>query len=169
MRSNENKLLEVKCLRTRKKKGQAAIEFLTTYSWAILAILLSIGVLSYFDLLSVERYVRENCETGNQVICRESQIVDGRIRLSLANTYPVDIEIHRITYTKEGRDPIPQNDVGDAGVIPRGGVRETQPHSLQDFDLQEGRKETVGVIITFSRAGSARHYNVTGSTTATVR
>ena len=162
------------CLRAKNKKGQAAIEFLTTYSWAIMAVLLSIGVLSYFDLLSVDRYVRENCETGNQIRCRESRIDYPRIELVLVNTYPVDIQIHSITYTKDGHAPItgpPFPPVGpDNASIPRGGEWNTPSHSLGGFDLQPGRKETIGLIITFSRDETgARQYNVTGSTTVTVR
>ncbi|MCF7865934.1 hypothetical protein K9L67_02665 [Candidatus Woesearchaeota archaeon] len=34
------------------KKGQAAMEFLMTYGWAILVVLLAIGALAYFGLLN---------------------------------------------------------------------------------------------------------------------
>ncbi len=34
------------------KKSQAALEFLITYGWAFLVILLMIGTLSYFGILS---------------------------------------------------------------------------------------------------------------------
>ena len=35
-----------------KKKGQAAMEFLMTYGWAILAALIAIGVLVYFKVFT---------------------------------------------------------------------------------------------------------------------
>ena len=39
-----------------KKKGQAAMEFLMTYGWAILAAVVVIGVLAYFGVFSPGKY-----------------------------------------------------------------------------------------------------------------
>lgn len=41
------------------KKGQAAMEFLMTYGWAILVVLIAIGALAYFGVLSPERFKPE--------------------------------------------------------------------------------------------------------------
>lgn len=38
------------------KKGQAAMEFLMTYGWAILAAIIAIGVLAYFGVFSPGKY-----------------------------------------------------------------------------------------------------------------
>jgi len=40
------------------KKGQAAMEFLMTYGWAILAAIIAIGVLAYFGVFSPGKYVQ---------------------------------------------------------------------------------------------------------------
>ncbi len=40
-----------------EKKGQAAMEFLMTYGWAILAAVIAIGVLAYFGVFSPGTYV----------------------------------------------------------------------------------------------------------------
>ncbi len=40
-----------------QKKGQAAMEFLMTYGWAILAAIIAIGVLAYFGVFSPGRLV----------------------------------------------------------------------------------------------------------------
>ncbi len=39
-----------------KRKGQAAVEFLMTYGWAILAAVIAIGVLAYFGVFSPGKY-----------------------------------------------------------------------------------------------------------------
>ncbi len=39
---------------SRRRKGQAAMEFLMTYGWAILAAIIAIGVLAYFGIFSVD-------------------------------------------------------------------------------------------------------------------
>ena len=40
-----------------ERKGQAAMEFLMTYGWAILAAIIAIGVLAYFGVFSPGKYV----------------------------------------------------------------------------------------------------------------
>ena len=42
------------------KKGQAAMEFLMTYGWAILAAIIAIGVLSYFGVFSPGNYISDS-------------------------------------------------------------------------------------------------------------
>ena len=41
----------------RDKKGQAAMEFLMTYGWAILAAIIAIGVLAYYGVFSPGKYI----------------------------------------------------------------------------------------------------------------
>jgi len=43
------------------KKGQAAMEFLMTYGWAILVVLIAIGALAYFGVLNPSRFLPESC------------------------------------------------------------------------------------------------------------
>jgi hypothetical protein len=43
------------------RKGQAAMEFLMTYGWAILVVLAAIGALAYFGVLNVKSYLPEQC------------------------------------------------------------------------------------------------------------
>ena len=40
-----------------QKRGQAAMEFLMTYGWAILAAIIVIGVLAYFGVLSPDKFL----------------------------------------------------------------------------------------------------------------
>jgi len=46
-----------------ERKGQAAMEFLMTYGWAILAAIIAIGVLAYFGVFSPGQYA-----TGSAVV-----------------------------------------------------------------------------------------------------
>ena len=47
------------------KKAQAAMEFLMTYGWAILVVLLAIAALAYFGVLNPGKYLPSSC-TFNQ-------------------------------------------------------------------------------------------------------
>ncbi|MBW2981024.1 hypothetical protein KY360_06430 [Candidatus Woesearchaeota archaeon] len=55
------------------KKAQAAMEFLMTYGWAILIVLIAIGALAYFGVLSPERFLPEKCviSSGSGLFCEE--------------------------------------------------------------------------------------------------
>ncbi|MBW2983810.1 hypothetical protein KY361_01740 [Candidatus Woesearchaeota archaeon] len=55
------------------KKGQAAMEFLMTYGWAILVVLIAIGALAYFGVLSPEKFLPEKCviSSGSGLFCEE--------------------------------------------------------------------------------------------------
>ncbi|MBN1275643.1 hypothetical protein JXA12_05125 [Candidatus Woesearchaeota archaeon] len=44
------------------RRGQAALEFLTTYGWAFLVILVMIGALAYFGVLNPERFLPDRCQ-----------------------------------------------------------------------------------------------------------
>lgn len=141
-----------------QKKAQSAVEFLTTYSWAIMIILLTIGALSYFNVFNTSRFVAEKCETGAQISCREAALTqNGMFYIHLTNNYPVDIEINRIelrqgTKTHTPTTPLIQLDRAANTTIA--------------LDLREGfsrNKETFDIIITFKRTTGANNYNITGT------
>lgn len=53
------------------KRGQAALEFLTTYGWAFMVILLMIGALAYFGVLNPDRFLPQRCNVGPEFSCNE--------------------------------------------------------------------------------------------------
>lgn len=141
-----------------QKKAQSAVEFLTTYSWAIMIILLTIGALSYFNVFNTSRFVAEKCETGAQISCREAALTqEGIFYIHLTNNYPVDIEINRIELrqgTKSFTSPSSTTTINRAA------------NTTINFDLEERfsrNKETFDITITFKRRTGANNYNITGT------
>ncbi len=53
------------------KKAQGALEFLMTYGWAFLVILIMIGALAYFGVLSPTKFLPERCTLGSQFLCKD--------------------------------------------------------------------------------------------------
>ena len=51
------------------KKGQAAMEFLMTYGWALLVVLAAIAALAYFGVLSPDSYLPEKCTLPSGIPC----------------------------------------------------------------------------------------------------
>ncbi len=68
------------------KKGQAAMEFLMTYGWAILVVLAAIAALAYFGVLSPARFLPERCDFPAGLTC-----VDKAVFSASANTVTMAI------------------------------------------------------------------------------
>ena len=56
------------------RRGQAAMEFLMTYGWAILAAVIVIGVLASFGVFSPSKYVPTSCVLSAPLGCDKSQV-----------------------------------------------------------------------------------------------
>jgi uncharacterized protein (UPF0333 family) len=55
----------------KSKRAQGALEFLMTYGWAFLVILIMIGALAYFGVLSPTKFLPERCTFGSQFMCKD--------------------------------------------------------------------------------------------------
>jgi hypothetical protein len=58
------------------KRAQAAMEFLMTYGWAILVVLVVIGALAYFGVLNPQILLPERCELQQGFYCKDYMIGD---------------------------------------------------------------------------------------------
>ena len=85
---------------TFKKKGQAALEFLTTYGWAFLIILVMIGALAYFGVLDPSNFAAERCVAKTPLTCDGQNYIatNESIRVSLRNGLNEDINLTNIRY-----------------------------------------------------------------------
>ena len=68
------------------KKSQAALEFLTTYAWAFLVIIIMIAALAYFGILQPSKILPSRCNFGSEIRCVDYRIDDaGTFNLRLQN------------------------------------------------------------------------------------
>jgi len=67
------------------KKGQAAMEFLMTYGWALLVVLVAIGALAFFGVLNPGQFLPDTCTMPPGIACIESQATTTGITLVLQN------------------------------------------------------------------------------------
>ena len=75
-----------------KKRSQAALEFIMTYGWAILVVLISIFALSYFGVLNPDRFLPSKCVFPSGIACLDFRAVDpetgpGNITLVVKNGF----------------------------------------------------------------------------------
>ena len=77
-------------------KAQAALEFLMTYGWAIMVVLIAIGALSYFGVLTPDKFVPRRCSLEPGIGCMDFKIQEGSVTLVLRNGKGEDITISKI-------------------------------------------------------------------------
>jgi hypothetical protein len=68
-----------------KRRAQAALEFLTTYGWALLVILVMIGALVYFGLLNPSKALPSRCDVPPGFECKDFQITTTGFNVIIAN------------------------------------------------------------------------------------
>jgi uncharacterized protein (UPF0333 family) len=86
------------------KRAQAAMEFLMTYGWAILVVLVVIGALAYFGILNPDTLLPEKCQIQMGLYCKDHLVTTdgtskGSILLALENGRGSDIMVTNLTAT----------------------------------------------------------------------
>jgi hypothetical protein len=85
------------------KKSQAALEFLTTYAWAFLVILIMVGALAYFGILNPGKLLPDRCNFPTEFGCLDYAITygttgaDGTFTIRLKNSVGEPITIPDVT------------------------------------------------------------------------
>lgn len=78
------------------KRGQAAMEFLMTYGWAILVVLAAIGALAYFGVLNQDQFVPEKCLLDAGIACDGYKITPSTSKIVMTNGMGRDLVINSI-------------------------------------------------------------------------
>ncbi|MBU0471384.1 MAG: hypothetical protein KKF89_04605 [Nanoarchaeota archaeon] len=82
------------------KKAQSSFEFLSTYVWVFLSVTVTIGTLFYFNVFDPQRYLPEECEFGQNIICEDWNLESGsnfNMNLMLKNNLEKSIEPTQLT------------------------------------------------------------------------
>ncbi len=88
------------------KKSQAALEFLTTYAWAFLVIIIMISALAYFGILSPSKLLPDRCNFGAEIGCDSNRmiVVDApaaTLTLDLKNNFGEPVIVTGVTITSD--------------------------------------------------------------------
>lgn len=73
------------------KKAQAAMEFLMTYGWAILVVLVAIGALAYFGVLNPARFLPASCTLMPGLSCTNFKVTAPQVELIVQNGMGQDL------------------------------------------------------------------------------
>jgi len=81
-------------------KAQATVEFLMTYGWAILALIIALGALAASGILSPSYLVSEECTFGSNIHCASALYNEGsstKLLLNITNGFPYEIKISTLS------------------------------------------------------------------------
>jgi len=107
----------------KTNKSQAALEFIMTYGWAILVVLVAVGALAYFGVLNPDRFLPSKCTLSAGIGCVDFTAVNpfgvgnGYITVSIRNSLGYDIsnvvfkasdctDTDSVSLIKNGQDPV---------------------------------------------------------------
>ncbi|MFO7710856.1 MAG: hypothetical protein R6V53_03770 [Candidatus Woesearchaeota archaeon] len=85
-----------------RKKGQAAMEFLMTYGWAILVVLGAIAALAYFGVLSPQQFIPEKCTMPPGIACLDQTANTSHVQVVLKNGLGQTLNLNNITMSEDG-------------------------------------------------------------------
>tara|TARA_Y100000310_G_C20567084_1_gene756027 strand:+ start:512 stop:1024 length:513 start_codon:yes stop_codon:yes gene_type:complete len=93
-----------------KRKSQASIEYLTTYAWAFIIIIIIVGAISYLGLLDFGKFLPQKCVFSNQFPCNDFNLKsNGEVRVKLVNNIGLDVEIVTIIMDNNEKPPLSCN------------------------------------------------------------
>ncbi len=84
------------------KRSQVAIEFLVTYGWAILIVMIAIGALASFGILNPSKYLADKCIFGNNFQCTDYQITTSQADIIIVNGLGQKVYSPNVTLTDTG-------------------------------------------------------------------
>ncbi len=143
-----------------KKRGQAALEFLMTYAWAILVVIIIIGALAYFGVLNPDTLVPDKCTFATGLACQDFSYTytgsSGTINLVLVNGLGKTINITQLNFTSEqiqgGNDPTQcGEDYASTGglTVENGNSQSVSVSKAGCRPLDTGRKIRVKGLLTY--------------------
>jgi len=155
------------------KKGQAALEFLMTYGWAILVVLVAIGALAYFGVLSPDKFLPNKCTLPAGIACSDFKVSAG----ATPTTGTADIVLRNGMGFDIGGAVSPNEfkvTVGDctgdytsaSSVVLANGAQTT--FAVTGCSVTAGSKFSGDVNVTYTNTDSGLKHEVQGSLTTRV-
>lgn len=180
-KNRSHKMLPSKTFENKEfsRKSQAALEFLTTYGWAFLVILIMISALAYFGILKPSRLLPDRCSIGPEFECQDFQLAfgtdgtDGVVKIRLKNNVGEAISVNSLTVAAESAIALSCTVPPDfSGIWGAGTIKDftfTSCNSAQvGFTPGEKGKAFISLKYFAVRSGEEYLHDVNGEIFATV-
>ena len=86
---------------SKNERAQAAIEFMMTYGWAVIGVMVALAALAISGALNTSYFVPEGCILPAGIACVDSRIESDNIQLVLTNNAGGPLTIINATVTKK--------------------------------------------------------------------
>ncbi len=137
------------------KKGQAALEYMVTYGWALLAAVIAAGALAYFGFISPSNLLPNTCNFGKQLYCEEYQVFDnGTVNILFRNNFAKPIQVNEFVYLSENGDAASVLLNGPVD-IPIGSTGQVSLVMDSQYWSNEGQKQSLNLQVNFTRTDIA--------------
>jgi hypothetical protein len=105
-----------------RKKGQSAVEYVVTYGWALLFLVIIMAWILASGVLTPSYLVSEECYLGPNLACafqlyKESDTLNTNIALNVSNGFPYSVRIINFNI-KSADDPQAAVNWMDEGLVP---------------------------------------------------
>jgi len=134
------------------KRSQAAVEFLMTYGWAILVILVAIGALANFGVLSPGQFLPSKCALPAGIICVDFNVGASKVDVVLRNGLGFDLGDVKIAVS--GCTDSPTTNLNN-------GAQDT--FTATSCGLSSGSKFSGNINVTYTNIDTTRTHKVLGS------
>ncbi len=153
-------------MKSFSKKSQAATEFLVTYGWVIMGVLIVIGALAYYGIFNADKYINDECSFGTQLYCEDMRLVPGSLYFQFRNNFGQNIQITDVDVFYESTD------ASFSTILPisisSGGLQQVAGNLGMTFPTNE--KIKLKVLVKFRRdVANAPEHTVTGTVIATAQ
>ena len=156
------------------RKSQAAMEFLMTYGWAILVVLVAIGALAYFGVLSPDRFLPAKCQLPAGIACTDFSIkagatpITGTVNIILRNGLGFDVSIDRTGAKSDPKEGVYVEGCTTPAITKdlANGVQDS--FAVSGCTLTSGSKYSGPVNVTYTNQDSGLVHTVQGTITGRV-
>jgi len=83
------------------KKAQSAMEFLMTYGWAILVVLIVISAFVYLGVLKPKQMIPRMCKIPGFRCADQKLVYNGALYITLTNSFGLDVRVDYINFSSE--------------------------------------------------------------------
>jgi hypothetical protein len=162
----------------KERRGQSALEFLTTYGWAFLVILVMIGALAYFGVLDPSRFLPDKCIFGAGIGgCTDIGVTTDQVKFKIINSFGKDIVVNGASVSVSGLSTpcLPaaneltmnlSNGTSYNTVSNRYWASNMESEFAFNCSIAQGERPSARVSFSITQAGSTNIKNIEGEVSA---
>ncbi len=129
-------------------KGQAVMEYLFTYGWAIFILVIVVGFLFTSGMLSPTQFISDECSFSSNFPCDFVLYNDGgeaKIKVRFTNSFPHEVKLVKFNLTTQTGETF--NGFSSGGIVLRSGDRYTFEGSLNSPLDESSVHRFFGVLV----------------------